>query len=90
MGYPDLLEAGLNQILWKQVPDEVQEGVQAADLLVLGHGAGTAASAPQLGVPWVDPQHQDDPQDGGDDGGGHVVYHGPATHPTTGAGIQTG
>lgn len=80
-----LLEAGLHQVLREQVPEQVQEGVQTVDLLVLGGRAG--GFSPQFGVPRVDAYHQDDPEDGGDDSGGHVVHHGSATHPPTGAGV---
>lgn len=80
------MEAGLDQVLREQVPDQVEKGIQAADLLVLWSCGGPAA--PQFGVTRVDSQHQDDPQDGGDDGGGHVVHHGSAAHPAAGAGVQ--
>lgn len=82
------MEAGLDQVFGEEVPDQVEKGVQAADLLVFGSCGGPAA--PQFGVPRMDSQHQNDPQDGGDYGGGHVVDHGSAAHPATGAGVQTG
>jgi len=84
-----LLEAGLHQVLREEVPEQVQEGVHAVDLLVL-RGRVRRRLAPQLGVPRVDPQHQDDTEDGGDHGGGHVVDHGSAAHAATGAGVQPG
>ena len=83
-----LLEAGLHQVFREQVPDEVQEGVQTADLLVLG-GRVLLLTAPEFGVSRVDPQDQDDPQDGSYDRSGHVVDHGPGAHPPTGTSIQT-
>lgn len=81
------MEAGLHQVLREEVSDQVEEGVQTADLLVLWGRVLTAS--PQFGVPWVNPQYEDDPQDGSDYSGGHVVHHGSATHPATGAGIET-
>lgn len=80
-----LLEAGLHQVLREEVSDQVEESVQAADLLVLRGWVLTAS--PQFRVPRVNPQHEDDPEDGSDYSGGHVVHHGSATHPATRAGI---
>lgn len=81
------MKAGLDQVLREQVSDQVQKRVHAADLLVAQSGAGL--NRPEFGVSWVNPEHQDDTQDGRDDGGGHVVHHGSGTHPPTGASVQT-
>lgn len=81
------MEAGLDQVLREEVSNQVKEGIQAADLLVLWSCGEPAA--PQFGVTRVDSQHQDDPQDGSDYSGGHVVHHGSAAHPATGAGVKT-
>ena len=79
------MEAGLHQVLREEVSDQVEEGVQTADLLVLLDCCRPASS--QFGVPRMNPQHEDDPEDSSDYSGGHVVHHGSATHPATGAGI---
>lgn len=81
------MKAGLDQVLGEQVSDQVQKSVQAADLMVAGSSADL--SGPEFGVSWVNPEHQDDAQNSRDDGGGHVVHHGPGAHPPTGASIQT-
>lgn len=71
LGY--LLETGLYQVLREEISNEIQEGIQAGHLVVL-------LPRPQLllefGIPRVDGQHQDDPQHSGNDGRGHVIYHG--------------
>ena len=82
-----LLEAGLHQVLGEEVPDEVEEGVHAGDVVVL---LAVAEVGLQLGVPRVDDDDQDHPQDGGDHRGGHVVYHGPRAQTPAGLGVQTG
>ena len=68
-----LLETGLDQVFREEISDKVQKGIQAGHLVVL-------LPRPQLllksGVPWVDGQDQDHPQDCGDDGRGHVIHHG--------------
>lgn len=87
MHFEYLLEAGPHQVLRKEVSDQVEEGVQAADLLVLC-GCGCRA-APQFGVAWVDSQNQNDSQDGGNYSGGHVVRHGSTTHPSAGASVKS-
>ena len=82
-----LLEASLHQVLWEQVPDEIEEGVQAGDVVVL---LSLAQALLQFGVAGVDDEHQDDSQDSSDDGGGHVVHHGPGAQATAGFGVQAG
>lgn len=81
-----LLETSLHQVLWEQVPDQIKEGIQAGDLVVL---LALAEVFFQFGVSRVDDEHQDDPQDGSNDGGGHVVDHSSGAQTTTGLGIQT-
>lgn len=81
-----LLEASLDKVLWEEVPNEIEEGIQAGDLILDG---ALSQLLLHLGVARVDDQHQDDTQDGGNDGGGHVVDHGPGAQATTGLGIQT-
>lgn len=56
--HPHLLETGLDQVLWEQVPDEVQEGIKAADLLIL---QGCVHLGSEVRIPWVDPQNQYNP-----------------------------
>lgn len=83
---PYLLETSLDQVLWEQVPDEVKEGIQAGDLIM---DVALSQLLLHLGVARVDDQHQDHSQDGSNDGGGHVVDHGPGSQTATGFGIQT-
>lgn len=53
-----LLKTGLNQVLWEKVSDQIQKGIQTADLLVLGGGADLTRS--EFWVPRVYAKHQDD------------------------------
>lgn len=68
-----LLKAGLDKVFREEISNKVQKGIQAGHFIILH-------PRPQLllefGVPWVDSQDQDDPQDRGDDGRGHVIHHG--------------
>lgn len=81
-----LLDAGLDQVLREEVSDQVEEGIQTVDLLV-PWGWWSRRASPQFGVPRVDRQHQDNPEDGGNYSGGHVVHHSSTTHPATGFGV---
>lgn len=80
-----LLETGLDQVFREEIPNQVQKGVQAGHFVVL-------LPRPQLllksGVPRMDGQDQDDPQDRGDDGRGHVIHHGPRAQAPAGFGVQ--
>lgn len=60
-----LLEAGLHKVIWEEVPDEIKEGVQAGNLIVL---AAFAQAFLQFGVPRVYDQDQDHPQYSCNDG----------------------
>ena len=69
------------------VPDEVEEGVDGGDLLVLGAGSQLALDG---GVPGVDRKHAPDPDNGGADGRGEVVQQRPRAHASRGLGVQLG
>lgn len=82
-----LLKTGLDQVIWEKIPDQVQKGIKAVDLLV-PWGGGDLTS-PEFWVSRVNPKDQDDTQNSSDYCGGHIVHHCSSAHSATGASIQT-
>lgn len=68
-----LLEAGLHQILREKISDEIKESIHTGHLVIL---LSLSKISPQLGVPWMDEQHQDHSQDSCNHCCWHVVHHG--------------
>lgn len=81
-----LLKTGLHQVLWEKISDKIKEGVHAGHVVVF---LSLSEVSPQLGVSWVDEQHEDHSQDGCDHRRRHVVHHSPGAQAAAGFGIQT-
>lgn len=81
-----LLEASLNQVLWKEVSDKVKKGIKTGNLIILG---SLSQILLEFWITRVDEKHQDNPQYSRNDSGGHIINHGSGTQTTTWLCIQT-
>lgn len=81
-----LLEASLNQVLWKEVSDKVKKGIKTGNLIVFG---SLSQILLEFWITRVDEKHQDNPQYSRNDSGGHIINHGSGTQTTTWLCIQT-